>query len=239
MSGRYRVGDLLPSEEWLAENYNVSRATVRRAMQTLHARNMIERCPAVGTRVLSTVDSAPTVSAGLYFGDTEDFGSLTTQSFDFVMPPSDVAAQMALSPDESVLRIVRLRSHKGLPVRITSHYLPAYLGKRLEPDMLGQKMIVDALAELGAVGQRARVTIGAVIADAADADVLKIEVGMPLIDLTRLVETEAGEYVLLQHTLIPPERQKLLIDIARDEESTLPILGIGRHVRAMGTDPTD
>jgi len=238
LSGRYAVGDLLPSEEWLAENYNVSRATVRRAMQTLQARGMIERCPGVGTRVLLSKELAPSVSTGLDFGDI-DVGELATQSFEFITAPSDVAAQLSLPSEAMVLRIVRLRSHNGLPVRVTSHYMPRQLGECLKPDMLGQKMVVDALATLGAVGQHAVVTIGAVIADAADAAMLQIEVGTPLIDLTRVVRTEEDECVLLQHTLIPPERQKLVIDVARDEESSLPVLGIGRHVRARGVEAVD
>src|ERR1700738_1875318 len=52
-SGRYEQGDYLPGEHQLTATYGVSRATVRRALLTLEAEQLVERRAGKGTRVLA------------------------------------------------------------------------------------------------------------------------------------------------------------------------------------------
>ena len=49
--GRWRVGQLLPSEHELCRDFRVSRMTVNRAMRELAAENLVRRVPGVGTFV--------------------------------------------------------------------------------------------------------------------------------------------------------------------------------------------
>lgn len=53
-SGRYPLGSLMPTELELTESEQVSRNTVRAALNELKARGLIERQPHNGTRVIST-----------------------------------------------------------------------------------------------------------------------------------------------------------------------------------------
>mgnify|MGYP000529435410 FL=1 len=48
-SAIYNIGDLLPSEKELAELYDVSRNTLRKALKTLEEEGMIERRHGSGT----------------------------------------------------------------------------------------------------------------------------------------------------------------------------------------------
>ena len=52
-SGRYRKGDMLPTEVELCERFSVSRATVREALRRLGEMGMIVKIHGVGTRVES------------------------------------------------------------------------------------------------------------------------------------------------------------------------------------------
>lgn len=60
----YRIGDLLPSEMQLANRFNLSRATVRRAVDALLALGLVYRRQGVGT-VLIRQPSSPRRLAGL------------------------------------------------------------------------------------------------------------------------------------------------------------------------------
>jgi len=50
-SGRYKVGDLMPTELDLCKQFNVSRYTVREAIRRLMELGLVTRQPGVGTRV--------------------------------------------------------------------------------------------------------------------------------------------------------------------------------------------
>jgi GntR family transcriptional regulator len=53
LSGRFAIGDLIPPELELARQFNVSRATVRNAMEVLVNDGMVERKQGAGTVVIS------------------------------------------------------------------------------------------------------------------------------------------------------------------------------------------
>ena len=52
--GKYRVGDLLPSEPQLSQRFGVSRHTVRAALRTLHQLGLVTSQQGVGTQVQET-----------------------------------------------------------------------------------------------------------------------------------------------------------------------------------------
>jgi GntR family transcriptional regulator len=52
--GKYKVGDLLPSEPQLSQRFGVSRHTVRAALQTLHRLGLVSSQQGVGTQVQET-----------------------------------------------------------------------------------------------------------------------------------------------------------------------------------------
>ena len=52
LSGEYEVGEIIPKEVDLAKEYDVSRPTVRQAIQSLVSEGYLERKQRVGTRVV-------------------------------------------------------------------------------------------------------------------------------------------------------------------------------------------
>ncbi|WP_324617744.1 GntR family transcriptional regulator [Microvirga pudoricolor] len=52
-SGVYAVGDLLPPESVLCENFNVSRATIREALRQLSELGVVNKAHGIGTRVMA------------------------------------------------------------------------------------------------------------------------------------------------------------------------------------------
>ncbi len=62
-SGRYRVGELLPTEGEVCRQFGVSRTTIRKAMRWLRDRGMVAARPGVGTTMLAMQPSARYVHA--------------------------------------------------------------------------------------------------------------------------------------------------------------------------------
>lgn len=54
LSGRYAIGDQIPTEHALCAKHDVSRHTARAALQLLESEGLIERRPGLGTRVISS-----------------------------------------------------------------------------------------------------------------------------------------------------------------------------------------
>jgi len=212
-SGRYGDGALLPSEDALAQSYQVSRATVRRAMQTLEAKSLVERLPGVGTKVILPAAAAATISRTMELvGAFPEPSELTLIGFEYICAPAEVAELLEMTAGDPVLRVSRLRQVKGMPFRLTRHYLPEAIGRQITPDMLEMRLLADVLVGLGYRLRRTKNLVGAVLADVGDADVLAIDPGAPLLELSRVVRDDHEKPVLLQHSVTPPEREKLCIE---------------------------
>jgi len=211
-SGRYGDGALLPSEDALAESYQVSRATVRRAMQTLEAKSLVDRLPGIGTRVIRPGGVPVAPPAFDLVGAFPEPGELTLIGFEYVGAAAEVAELLELTPGDPVLRVSRLRRVKCTPFRLTRHYLPEAVGKQITADMLEMRLLADVLVDLGYHLRRTRNLVGAVLAEVADADLLAIEPGAPLLEMSRVVRDENDRPILLQHSITPPEREKLCIE---------------------------
>jgi GntR family transcriptional regulator len=125
--------DALPSERELAERFNVSRVTVRKALRELSDEGLLEQVQGAGTFVkraphveqrLSTLTSfsEDMASRGLVAG------SIWLQRTIAVATPEEALA-LGLSPGAKVSRMIRLRTADGAPMAleqaaIPTHFLP-------------------------------------------------------------------------------------------------------------------
>jgi GntR family transcriptional regulator len=124
MSGRYTPGSYLPGEDTLTLEFGVSRATIRRAMQSLEGEKLIERRQGRGTRVVYD-DGACHVARHMgWFGDPVQEMETMLLSFDTVPASPDVARELGMQPGGEAVRLVRLRSANREPLRVMTSYLP-------------------------------------------------------------------------------------------------------------------
>jgi len=117
--GRLPPGALVPGEEELARQFNVSRITARRALAELAAEGLVTRGRGRGTHVTARNDPPP-VRAGVE-GLLENLLAmgLKTQvnllEFAYEPAPPDVAAALQIQAGEEVQRAVRVRSLEAGP----------------------------------------------------------------------------------------------------------------------------
>ena len=212
-------GHVLPSESDLSAEFKVSRVTVRRALETLRDEGLVESRQGFGW----FVSTAP-LQQRLHSLDTierqlEERGVSAQRKileFAFVDAPPHVAAQLG---SEHVLRVKRLNLADGAPFAVVTVWCPAELGQHLSRRDVERKPFYELL---GVELRGATQTIGAAAAVAADATLLAVPVGSPVLRCERLTTTIAGEPVLLSEHIFPAHRTEFVVDLPQAEPSIVP-----------------
>jgi len=187
--GEYGAGDQLPTEDALLERFQVSRITVRRAIQNLVSRGLLEVRRGRGTFVL-----APRIEAELtrLTGFVEDMNAagrkatarLVTRRV--ISAPARVAQRLQLTKGTKVMLIERVRIADGIPLSFDRTYLPLEIGRQIVRNDLTIQPIFTLLEERYAVPLvEADYELEAVTADKALAQALKIRVGSPIFQIER------------------------------------------------------
>lgn len=214
MSGRYPKDSLLPGEAAMMDMFGVSRATVRRALQTLEADGMIQRRQGKGTKVTYRrgMGEKPVDQHIHHIERLAAHSTVTILGFEWIDPPLNVQQALELPDGARTLRVIRLRTAAGLPLRFLVNYIPEDAGERLARHQFETATVLALLRELGRAPRRFDDEVGAILADAMLARTLDVRIGAPLVEMSRTMFDERGP-IAFQWTVIPPDRGKLRTSI--------------------------
>lgn len=200
----YRPGDLIPSERELSERYGLSRTTVRLALQELERLGLVVRQHGRGTFVADR--SAQTTNLMQAYSFTEQMRGMGRDPLTTILEFSEVEADknlvehMNVRLGERLFKIKRLRSADAMPMMVERTYLPARKFLTLRRPMLEQKPLYDIIEQdFYEKINVAEEEFFASIARPADAHMLDISEGAPVLDLVRTtynVHNEIVEYTL-------------------------------------------
>ena len=196
----YRPGDLLPSERELSDRYGLSRTTVRLALQELERLGLVIRQHGRGTFVADRSTQTTNLSQAYSFSEQmRSMGrepSTTILEFSVIEADKNLAEHMGTRIGERLYKIKRLRSADDMPMMVERSYLPVRKFMTLKRPMLEKKALYDI------VEQDFREKIGvaeeeffASIARPADAHLLDISEGAPVLDLIRTTYNTSNETV--------------------------------------------
>jgi GntR family transcriptional regulator len=184
-----KLGEQLPTEQALCNQFAVSRETVREALRGLEDSGLITRSPGRGTFVLRR---PPRSSDSRLTGLAEDFIALKfnteahTLAAGPVVPPINVAESLGLAEEETMYRIERLRTLEGRPFALHEAFFPLEIGLRISRVDLSKSSIVRVMREkLGINAREDHTRIEAVAADPEMATRLEVALGAPLLMVTR------------------------------------------------------
>src|SRR4029077_17628546 len=113
------VGDQLPTEDRLIARFGVSRITVRRAIQNLVSRGLVEIRRGKGTFVAAPKITQELTELSGFVEDMHAAGRKPTArviATEIVACDATVASQLALTKGERVVRIRRVRLADGIPL---------------------------------------------------------------------------------------------------------------------------
>lgn len=192
--GMFKEGDFLPTERELGRHFQVSRITVRRAIDELAREGYLDSQQGRGTlvaqakirRPITQLESfsAATISQGYQPGS--QLLSLRHERAD-----EELTELLNLNPGDWVWVVERLRLADDEPIGISQIYLHLPPTISLTPLELNQETSLWALLEQkGIVLATADETIQAVPAAAEQAQLLKIEPGFSLLLVEGVVYAE-------------------------------------------------
>lgn len=196
--GLVAVGDSMPSESQLCGEFGASRGPVRQALAALREEGLIGGGQGRRAVVLDAVAAQPfetLLSFSRWAQLTGRTPGQRTQEIAVRRPEPPVAAALHLDDDEEAVQLVRLRLLDGEPAMIERTTFVGPVGRLLLEADLDAGSIYAHLVERGVDLHGARHTLDAVAADAADAALLGVPEGSPLLRERRLATSSTGEPV--------------------------------------------
>ncbi|HET6664312.1 MAG TPA: GntR family transcriptional regulator [Acidimicrobiales bacterium] len=218
-SGELGAGRLLPSESELSRAHAVSRVTVRKALELLRDEGLIDARQGFGWFVATD----PVRQALGRLGTIEDqLGQLGLTSerrvvgFRFVSSPDRVRQVLGV---DTVLEVRRVNLADGQPFARVTVWCPEAVGARLSRAEVERTPFYELVGvPIGGATQ----TIGAAAANAADADLLAVPAGSPVLRCERVTRDMEDRPLLVSEHVFPAHRTEFVVDLPRFEPSMGP-----------------
>lgn len=196
-------GTAIPSERELMATHGVSRATVRKAIDSLVADGLLHRIHGKGTFV-----APPRVESRLHLASfSEDMRrrglapSTRMMRVDEERPPADIAKALQLGASGTAWRIDRVRLADGQPMAIEQGWYPCSVLPDLDTEDLTGSLYTLFASRYGLVIDAAEQTLWGEAAEGATARRLEAPTHTPLL-VFRRVSSAAGrpvEYVVSRY----------------------------------------
>lgn len=218
-AGELAPGGLLPSEAELCSRYDVSRVTVRRALDLLRDEGLVDSRQGFGWFVAVNPLRQQLARLGTIEGQLAESGVTPERrvlDFAFVAAPPRVQAVLGT---QQVLQVGRLNLADGQPFARVTVWCPAELGAELSRADVERSPFYELLGvALGGATQ----TIGAAAASAPDAKLLGIPVGSPVLHCERVTTDANGRPVLMSEHVFPGHRTEFVVDLPHSALSIAP-----------------
>jgi GntR family transcriptional regulator len=208
----------IPSERELMDRYDVSRATVRRAIETLVSDGLLVRVHGRGTFV-----ARPRLESRLHLASfSQDMRrrgltpSTRLLAIELEEPPAEVGGALELGPGDLAWRLHRVRLADGQPIALENGWYPEPSLPGLDRHDLGGSLYELFGAEYGLTIDSAEQTLWGEAADDVVARRLDCPAHTPLL-VFRRVASAAGtpiEYVVSRYR---GDRYQIHMSLGRDE----------------------
>jgi len=193
-AGRWRPGEAIPSESALAATHGVAIGTVRKAVDSLVAQQVLVRHQGKGTYV--TEHDGSRLLFHFFHIVARDghkaYPQVSTVSFRRDRADAQSARALAIAPLEKVIRIRNVLSLEGSPRIVDDITLPAQLFPGLTEKIFrarGNTIYHLYQSRYGINVLRADERLGAVPASADDARLLGVALAAPLLEIRRVALT--------------------------------------------------
>lgn len=217
-SGERAYGSRMPTEQELSAQFGVSRITARRALDELAENQLVERRRRVGTHVIFRSPAKPlqgnieqALDSLLNFGRATQVKLLEVGKVP-ARPPIDEA--LGVSIGTPVLRVVRVRWLDGQPLGHFVSFIPSDIGKRMTKAKLRTTPMLTLIEEAGVQIGSAYQTISATLADGTLSASLNVDIGSPVLRVSRTVldvNNRPVQHILAQFR---PDRYQIRLDLS-------------------------
>lgn len=248
---RLPPGSALPSERHLSESLDLSRMTVRRAVEELAAAGLVERRQGSGTYVRGR-PVEQTFDRVLGFTDeAEALGFVPgTTLLEMAVKPADRPTAEALQVAEGadVLLVARLRTADDAPLAIQMAYLaPPYLELSCDELFRNESLYRTLDLQFGVAPHHARQTVSARLPTPWEQGKLDLPARIPVLAMERITYDHRGVPFEFVRSVYRGDRYRLAQDLRPPERrpAAAATHGAGSHGAAPngaathGTEPHD
>ena len=218
--GIYPNDTNLPGEQQLAKTYDVSRVTIRRALDAMAADGLIVRRAGSGTRVRLPDDEASPITA--------DFASLMPQLVEmgqstdvrllsvlFGAPPEPVRKALLISDSTRVQIATRIRLSEETPFSHLITYIPENIASEFSETDLASGPMFELFERSGIQIGDAQQSVSATLAAPDVAEALGITTGSALLSVRRVVRDANDNPIEYLWALYRPDMFRLDMSLNR------------------------
>jgi GntR family transcriptional regulator len=217
-AGILQPGDNIPSEREYAENYEISRMTVRQAINSLVNEGLLYRKKGSGTFVSNKKIEQPLQGLTSFTEDMKKRGMVPTSElvhFEIVPATSFIADELRISEYAPVYEIKRIRLADGEPMALETNYLSANLVKGLTEEIVNASIYAYIEENLNLRIAHADQMIESIKASSEDAKLLKIKKDHPMLYIQRNTFLQDGTPLELVKSHYRGDRYKFFIKMNR------------------------
>ncbi|WP_057829604.1 GntR family transcriptional regulator [Liquorilactobacillus cacaonum] len=204
-SGKWNVGDRIPSEREMSVTFGVSRMTLRQAIKTLVDEGILERRVGSGTfvsrqKVQEKMSSGVTSFSELMRAQGKEPSSKTI-SYHIATPSLSEMEKLSLEEKDLVLRMERIRYADKIPICFEIATIPEKLVQSYNKEEVTSSFY-HVLEESGHIIGHAQQTVSSMLASEQISEYLGIRRGDAILRLrqtTYLNDGQPFEYVRTQY----------------------------------------
>lgn len=216
---KWLPGELLPNEFVLAEQFGVSQGTIRKSLMSLEKRGLLVRSPGRGTMVSRTT---PEEALFNFFRIRSDDGSMVvplTHHETIKRRKATVEEKSMLQPkSDDVYELFRVRKSDERLFVMEKMCFSSTLCEGIEKDLpLPDSLYPYLNQRFGITVMFVKEAIEADVADEIIAENLKIEIGTPVLKVTRRAFDLANRVVEIRQSIYLTNFASYQIDLVRAE----------------------
>ncbi len=209
VSGRYRAGDRIPSEQSIAEQYGLSRVTVRHALAILGERGFLVSRQGKGTFVSESpvLTDEKLKSASFTYSRLRDKRIPDTEILYAGLRKcgSELAGLSGMNGNDMIGAVRRLRFVDKVPAVLEYDYFPGSISDVVTMDLQNMSLIALLDDKYGLKAKIFENRFRIIEADRDTAALMQVETGAPLLGVFETVMTEDGSVIYYNDQIIRPE----------------------------------
>ena len=197
-TGRLAAGERLAPERDLGARFEVARNTLRRALADLADRGLIEARDRSGWFVNGRDVTIETISGPQGLTEWAGIHGLTVSSRVVVAQTREAddveAAALRIAPGSPVFELERVRIVEGTPLSLDRSILIPAIAATVAGIDFSSRSLFETVRELNGIEpSRAECLIRAITTDRRTAELMGLNEGDPLLELSETVHDQAGE----------------------------------------------
>jgi GntR family transcriptional regulator len=213
----YPPNGLLPSENELAEEFNVTRITVRNAIKRLKEEDRIYTEKGKGSFVkISSVEQ----SLFKFYSFGRNYTKKDFQTETIVIDASigicdeEIKNMLKLSTSQDIVKIIRLRKMGQSPVILEFSYMPYILVPNILQFDLAYSSIYDLLEEKFELKiSRAKEYLSPCVTSVYESALLEVEEKTPVFITERITYTQGDVPIEVRKSIVRSDKFKFFVDL--------------------------